>query len=444
MTKERIKSIILVLLVISNLVLAERILVNEKLWLRGYNFFNIGNNQRKNDHTLFSQLSLPEKIFLNTGYQSTRYEYLRANSEFANIFAVSKEVLKKGFSMPLKAVSQISAESWYSALTTKSLYLYYPAKYSGEIFAGLLELSDTEMNFKAFSDIVIAENGNIYIADEGTYYRIDCADSSIGSIIEEISESEHMDVPIINYSFDLNFDKNTQEQQTIISHMIPIYSEPLSANKIISRDPIFRDGTVNNRVVSGILTAFSINPNTVRRYTEADGTLVFVENNGILKISSAGVLSYTATGRGISLTGGVSGDAISQIADFIDTLGIALDSKADLTLISQTAADNTSLFSFDYLVNGIRIKFNQQNAIDAEISGGNLVSYTQILRIYDSYPELISSPLYIESLDEIIARYQNSMPEIRITKMYPAYLDDIETGEKALDWHIEIDNVIVE
>ena len=39
MKKERLKSILLIMLIITNLVLAEKILVNEKLWLSGYNFF---------------------------------------------------------------------------------------------------------------------------------------------------------------------------------------------------------------------------------------------------------------------------------------------------------------------------------------------------------------------------------------------------------------------
>ena len=445
MTKERIKSIILVLLIISNLVLAEKILVNKKLWLFGYNFFNIGNMQKKNDYSIAGQLSVPEKIFINTGYQSGRYEYLRTSENFSEIYAATSEVLKKAFALPSKFVSIIPSENWYSALTSKSIYLYYPSSYSAQIFSELLGVMQTELSFKDFSDIVISENGNVYICDENaeSFYKIDLSDATIAPIIERIATERENEESVINYSFDLNFDKDMGEQKTILSHMIPIYSDELYASKIISKNPIFRDNTVNNKIVSNILTAFSINPNTVRRYTEADGSLVFVENTGILKISTSGILTYTATGNGIRIAN-QNESTVSGVAQFIDKVNVSFGADIDMCITSPLNNRGVSEFNFDYLLGGLPIKYDNLNAISIKTSNNYLTEYNQVLRLYQQTGELSITPPYIEALDAVITKYQDAMPEIVITKMKPAYLDDLTIEEMIPNWYIAIDNIIAE
>ncbi|MBO5060957.1 MAG: hypothetical protein J6C82_08595 [Clostridia bacterium] len=448
MNKERVKSIILALLIIFNLMLAEKILVDKKLWPSGYNFFNI-RASHKSDYSIIGHLTLPEKIFVNTGYQSSRFEYLRNSEDFTKIYAAANIILQKAFSEPLKNAASVSSDSWYSALTAKSVYLSYPCRFSAQNFASLIGLTSTELSFSGFSDIVISENGNVYIKDDITnsFYRIDISSSEIGAIIGVVSDEYQNEESVINYSFDLNFDKDFGDQKTFLSPMIPIYSAPVAAEVMISQNPIMRDEEINQKTIGGILTAFSINPNTVRRYTEADGSLVFVENNGILKISPQGVLSFTASDTGIKLSGVVSQSThsnISAIAEFIDKVNAATGIESDMCVISPLISDMEQSFTFDYIANGLPVKFDGQNAVTAKTENGYLAEYTQILRKYIHAGTTEQTPLYIEALDDVIADYQDSMSEISITKMQPAYLDDLSMDEKYPDWFIDIDNVIAQ
>ena len=123
MMKERLKSFILVILVAFSLVLAEKILVDEKLWPTGYNFFSITANLKKADHSATDNLIVPERIIVNTGYQSSRFEYLRSSPEFTEIYDVAGKILKTAFSNSARNITQVSSENWYSALTGKSIYL---------------------------------------------------------------------------------------------------------------------------------------------------------------------------------------------------------------------------------------------------------------------------------------------------------------------------------
>lgn len=447
MMKERVKSLILVILVAFSLVLAEKILVDEKLWPTGYNFFSIRTNLKKADRGTADNLTAPERIIVNTGYQSSRFEYLRTSGKFKEIYSVAGEILKTAFREPARNITQVSSENWYSALTGKSIYLSYPTSYSAKNFSGLMGTNRAEATFKSFSDIVIEENGNVYINDDGTFYRIETAMQDISEIIENTLNADIENQSVINYSFDLNFDKEFGSQKTILAPMIPIYSDSVSAEVVYSENPVMKDDEINQRTVNQILSAFSINPNSMWRYTEADGTLVFVENTGILKISPNGILTYTASDNGIQLSSGGSSHTyqnVSATAAFIDTVNASINQNAQMSITSPLTDDNTRSFTFDYNVGGIPVKFSNNNAVRVTVNGGYITEYSQILRRYNPQNYMGFTPLYIEALDNIIAKYQSSMNQINIKKMFPAYIDDLSGGEKSPDWYIEIDNVVAQ
>lgn len=449
MNKERIKSFVLVLLVIVNLLLAEKILVNKKLWPSGYNFFNIGNSVKKNDYYVADRLAVPQKIIINTGYQSSRFEYNRNDRDFTEILSAANDTVKKAFLKPLKSVNTISSDDWYYVLTSKSVYLHYTCNYSASVFSKLLGISSTELDFESFSDIIISENGNVYFSDKNgsAFYRISTFSDSIMPIIQNADNSNHSEETVINYSFDLNFDKNLADWETTLSPMILIYSDAVTAELVTSSNPMLRDTGFNNRIISNILSAFRINPNTIRRHTEADGSLVFVENNGILRISADGVISFTAANTGIKLSDFNLQDTystVSELAEFIDAVNTAIGIDSDMCVTSPLTEQNTEKLTFDYIINGIPIKFSDGNAVSAVVKDGYIKEYTQILRKYSNDGTDTETLLYIEAIDKVITQYQNSMKEIKITDMFPAYLDDKSIGDKYPDWYVKIDNIIAQ
>ena len=444
MNKDRVKSIILVLLIIFNLVLAERILVDERLWPTGYNLFNIRSVSKNGSDSAAQYLNLPERIIVNTGYQTSRFEYIRSSEEFGRIYETSKNIITSALLKPEKDILTVLSDEWYSALTGKSVYLAYPCKFSAQNFAALLGMS-TELNFKGFSDIVIADTGTVYISDTlgGAFYKVDITSPEISPIIDA-ALSEELNSSVINYSFDLNFDKDFGDQKTFLSPMIPIYSEPVQSEVIESSNPIFKGSEINQKSISGILAAFSINPGTVWRYTEADGSLVFVENTGILKISPDGLLTFSATADGIALSGDSANSVASEVAELVGKVNSGAGCNADMYITSPILSDTISELSFDYIFGGIPVRFNGINAAQITIKNGRITEYAQILRKYTPCGYTEPSPLYIETLDNIIAKYSDSMSQINITKMFPAYIDKQEQGKLSPDWFVEIDNVIAE
>jgi len=392
-------------------------------------------------------LTTPERIIVNTGYQSSRYEYLRNTEEFKEIFSEASSILKSAFSKKEHDFVQVSSDSWYSALMGKSVYISYPTAFSAENFAGLIGVRKTDAPFGNFRDIVIDENGVLYINDNNTFYKVDTYSEKMTEIIEVALEKDTGNQSVINYSFDLNFDKEFGSQKTILSPMIPIHSGAVEAEVISSENPLAKEGEAKQKTLNAILTAFSINPNSMWQYTEADGTLVFVENTGILKLSPDGVLTYTATEMGISLS--ISGSAtpyetLSSVSRFIDTVNGAIGQQAQMSLTSPLTNSTTYSYTFDYAMGGIPVKYNNTNAVKVTTDNGYITQYTHILRRYTGCGYKEMSPEYFEALDNIIAKYQDSMNQIDIKRMFPAYIDNLEDGNKTPDWYIEIDNVIAE
>ncbi len=440
MKKERIKSIVLIMLIITNLVLAEKIFVNEKLWLSGYNFFvSARNGNKKNSVTVSESLTMPEKIIVNTGYQSSRFIYRRNSENFSSINSAASETIKAALS-DSRSAFLISDEDWYAALTAKSVYLSYPAVFSLDSFASFYGIATPELPISEFSDIVISENGNVYLGGDG-YCKIPVTSQSIGSIISAAAEEHSGDESVFNYSFDLFFDRNSGSESTVLSPMILIYSEPVTAPTVISHTIVLEDGFVNDKPILSILPIFGVNKNSVRSYTEADGTLVYVENNGILKITPDGLLTFTATGNGIYLS---RGSAPSKALGFIESVNGNIETYADVCLKSLSFSENTEHFEFDYMLEGYPVKFDGIPAISATVQNGYLTEYSQVIRQFEISQKSVPSPDFIEALDNVIESYRGSLSEMRITGMYPAYFDDFSGEEILIDWNIDVDNILAE
>jgi len=162
MKKEHFKNLVLIVLIITNFMLSQGIFANKKLWLFGYNFFaNMGNNQEKDDFSTALHITVPEKIYVNTGYQSSRFCFSRGSAQFNTIYEKAEKLISSAFSASVKNITEISQEAWYSVLSGKSMYLSFSGEYSPQIYAELIGISQTNLSFDTFSHIAINEDGNV-------------------------------------------------------------------------------------------------------------------------------------------------------------------------------------------------------------------------------------------------------------------------------------------
>ena len=183
----------------------------------------------------------------------------------------------------------------------------------------------------------------------------------------------------------------------------------------------------------------------MRRYTEAGGTVVFVENNAILKLDKNGYLEYQATDGGIEISS--TGDKhtnIVNVASVAARINEAVGSSCSVRISeNENAVGNKYLF--DYIVSGIPVKINTDkisSGVEAVVENGVLKSYKQLIRKYEVTNSRAALTEFFTALDDVISKYSGFMNEINIDKMYFGYSDNGEPGEKLADWVVKVDNII--
>ena len=470
--KERIKSVVLVVLIIMNFILGSRVLSTKKLWSDdGYNFFaNTANNSitgiirsikkhlggsRVQSET---HLESPEIIIINTGYQTSRLALNRSDEEFMQLSELLNEFLISAFSS--QGFVSVRADDFYSALTAKSIYLRYPVDYDSSLFAYLLGVSgaDFSQSFTQLRNIVVSADGSVFIEDSASasFYR--CATGlstqELNSAIDAHISDDDGQASVINYAFDLGFDKSFGNQKAILSPMIPIYSDELQVETIRAQSPVTAsDDVLNEPFINDILRLFNMKLNVLRRHTEVDGTVVFVENNSILKISPSGIIDYTAKENGVLLSKNnytTQSGAVSAIAGFVDSVNNAVGADAMMQLSSKLTTSELSGSAFtvtlDYLANGLPVSIKNsdfENAVTVNIDNGRITRYRHILRSYTPTARLSTVSNYINALDEAIARYQNQLNEIEISTMEVVYYDDCTDGEKLPAWDVGVKEIVI-
>lgn len=456
MNKERAKSFLLTFLVLMNFVLGIKVLTEKKLWPTGYNFFSLDNinllklfsstNETKNTKT---HLTMPQEIIINTGDQTSRIAVNSSKEIFYEIFSAAEECISTALSAETKEIVFSDKSEWVSVLNGKSVCLNYPAKYDMCIFGKLYNVDATALSsfVPLFSKIVVSQDNAVFFEDykSGNFYKVPIRnrENNLLSLINKAKSLNTNNDAIINYAVDLKFDEAIGNQKMVLSPTIPVYSTPVSIPVLTSSNPlIFENGELNKEIADKILSVFKINSNTVRRYTEVNGTIVFVENNGILKIHSSGLIHYQSTAStGFNISSGSSyTSTLSAAADFADKVSAAFGMKQDLYL-SGTVSENEKKINFDYRSGGIPVDTNIGNAISMEIKNGYMTSYTQYIRNYSQGNELYEAPLYIEELDRAIEDYSKDMNNIEICEMYLAYNDDNSDTQKNVIWKIKVKSI---
>lgn len=459
MNKERFKSIILMFLVMINFVLGAKILTDKKLWPYGYNFFvslekfeilNAFSNTSDKQITK-THLTMPDQIIINTGDQTTRIALNAEDEIFLQICDVTAEILTDALQTDSKKIYFSPKREWVSVLNGKSVCLNYAVPYDTKLMGEFYGVDGTALYTftPSFSRIAIAIDKSVYFEDyqTGNFYKVETAHNSekLTAIINKAKSINAKDSTIINYSVDLKFDETFGSQKAVLSPTVPVYSTTVRMPQLYADNPLMNEyGEINKEVIEKLLPIFKINTNTMRRYPEVNGTIVFVENNGILKINPKGILSYQSTdSSGFYLSSGSYIETLSALADFTDRVNDACMSQGDL-YVSTPLSGLTDKVSFDYRANGVPVYVEidgYKNAITAEIKPGALKSYVQVLRRYTLSKEDFETAGYIESLDSAIENYSKDMNNIEISRVFLAYKDDGVTKEQGAEWTTEVKSI---
>lgn len=461
MSRERTKSFVLAILVMINFILGAKILSDKKLWPSGYNFFSFIENtdlykriKNQDKPVTKTHITMPQQIFVNTGDQTSRI-LIKPNEEiFQQIYSSASESIASALKAGEKNIRPAKKEEWVSALNGRSLYFSYAVEYDTRLFGEFFALDSSALAeaVPSFMRIIVTTDKTVLFEDfkSGVFYIVNIG-ASPKELIREIDSlhSASSGNEIINYSVDLKFDESLGSQTATLSPAAPVYSTPMRFPIVRAENPLLSPtGEIDENIVDKILSVFRINSNTVRRYYETSGTMVFVENNGILKIHPSGVISYQSTASsGFSLSTDNSYiDSVTALANFTDKITAAASADNDLYL-SKSLSEKSTYVTFNYRSCGIPVNIdidNLKHAVSAEIKNGSLISYTQLLRRYAPISdETFELQPFITALDNAVEKYSNDINNIEIQYIYPVYADNGTQSYYGAEWFTEIKSIII-
>lgn len=180
-------------------------------------------------------------------------------------------------------------------------------------------------------------------------------------------------------------------------------------------NPMFAaDGTVQVSALQSALAAFNYSVSTLRRDVEEDGTLVYVENYSYVRISPGGILLYSAAGprRGLPLTkwmpapseeGYTAYEVIKAGYALLDSFQPAMTGSPGGGLRYAggvwNEAEDELVLCYDYVIAGIPVRFaDGEHAVTLAYSGGYFVGAKIRFRTYG----IAQEPYYPASVIKMV------------------------------------------
>ncbi len=448
MKKETFKSIVLALLVIGSVLLTINNWFSEKLWPDGYNFFSNIANYFRADETSKSyylskeNVSNPAKIVVTNS--NMRSVYTHTSEDFNDMVGTVKDSLKSGLSK--SDFGKSSEVAWKDALKYKSIYFSYPVSYGSKTFSAILDTPIANAEASSFKEFVLVSGDNItgkahlLIKDSqnGAYFDVTLDDNEgkINTVIEKYALSSTGEYP---YSFELNFDKSddSAEQKITIDSQVILSINSRTASTV-SEINYFDSISENKELYTEFLRSFGFNASNIRKHINLDGSIVFAENYGTIKMYPDGLLEFKSLNETNGIKIGNSKQFYDTFIDCIEFVNNVWDTACagenmNINLSSAKAgnSDNSFTLTIDYYADGMEVVTSLEateshgkldHAIEIEVIDSKIVSYRQVVKGYTSNKDTVTCTNAIEALDILMAN--KAISSDKITDLYLAYYPD--------------------
>lgn len=457
---ERIKSVVLVLLLISSIVLSCQIWFNEKLWPDGYDFVamlkqtafggiaeKFGKRETK-EETVQEDVLIPYNLFVYMVKESDHAGYmLSANDES---FQYTKKFLHELMGKILSETQnsnlfEISEKEWQNALCGDGIYIDYGAAYNTKTFLQLVNAQSTDVENrinKMGRFAVTCDDGKIklYACDlaDNKFYKIDYKEKAeeVYNIIELCRDRATVDN---RFSFFIGADKESPITGTAVFDSYVVLSESTVESKTAVAKSREKIGEDMFNLSDGILQKFSVNPKTARRYTDAEENVVFVQNQSSVKLAKNGYLTFHASniGGGLAMVDDASVEtslavSLYPLVFMAERLNVIITGNPDISLyVSSVKEENGKYYvTLDYVFNGSRIiikdKGKAVSGVTAELEGGYLKNYKQYMTDLKLTENKVTLPSSYGGTDKIFENMTMQQKSQKIKDMFVGYIDESE------------------
>ena len=153
--------------------------------------------------------------------------------------------------------------------------------------------------------------------------------------------------------------------------------------------------TFGDEELDRLLRTFRLNPNTVSRHVEQDGSRVFVEDNSTVKITADGVVTYSDLRADLEYNTGITVQSAHEMPtvwektetarELVSSIDVLVASSGRLYLESVREVGDAVEVFFGREVGGVPVDFGGDRAIARVVIRGNRVSEAEfVLRRYSA------------------------------------------------------------
>lgn len=453
MKKERIKTVLLCLLILNCIQLTGRIWLDKKLWPAGYNFFHyagnvpvIGDllNKFSDNYTgleeqTFYEAIRPKRIIAGDG--SGRSVLYSNDSEYKDIIKIVSNIIKK--LTPDISSDEIHNEQIEKSLLNKSVYLDYGYIADFNTLIKSFEVKDSKdfpTNQYAKSIIIVPENlenktSICFVSEDGetaVRYRINTGEDKL---IKQIDSLKSKRTKRYAFAFDLNLNADADTKNAVrLSPFIVLNTED-KEGLLISVSNCFDNKKTLSEVSDKIVNAFGYNPSSLRKAVSNRGTVRYIENNATVNVYTNGIVEYSATSKGMGIKISNPSDAESVIKAVMSVAEhiyrtVDNDHNANFVLSGDAFINNNGKYKveLDYFINGVPVKFgdNGENAVVSVIENGFIKDFKMHIAEIINSDNNVTWPSVLDAINTYADRNTERSADGILKDVYECYsvIDD--------------------
>ncbi len=399
MKKERLKNLILTTLIISAVFLTSQIWFNKKLWPDGYNFFAyvenlpfIGrffNNDKSEDVTIeqsIAQLAVPYKAVVSGS--DKREVFTPDEQEFDVISRMSFGVIDDLLKDTQPDYSTASLSDVKAALSESSVFLTYEYDMDTAFIADARGIDGNGVSkvVPSFAHIILTDdlsgNGVIYLcnSDNSSIYRfvVQGDGEKVKKIVSAYSRQNE------NYAFAYELNLDAPQDATEFDDRLYLSTFVLvnvgvekEESTVIASNPL--GDSPSTKTCDGLVESFGLKANNLRRSKANDGSYKYIENSATITVSPKGTVLYDAVANQTGITAGTTAEKIEKVLEIVIDQWQMLHPDVPIKLCvaeNMTTSNNTTVISFNYVINGKPVIFFNngacENGITATFNGDKL------------------------------------------------------------------------
>ncbi|MBO5452997.1 MAG: hypothetical protein J6A69_03420 [Clostridia bacterium] len=460
MSIERIKTLILTLLILICITLGVQILFEEKLWSDDYDFFSVwsekisslfGNNENATNINVTGALdSIFSPRVAVLSYTDGRITVNFTDDESKELRNALNNVMKEAL---VKTDITATEQQWQAALTSKSVYADFSVPVSFEAMGEFLGIKNNITTLSYFDSMVIVTNNisntsqvPVYFCDstKGEYLNVSIFlnDNFLYDIQENYSKKEKQN---ISYAFEMNLDKKLDtntHQKIIFDSYVRLNLDPINLN-VLERENV---DIYNENTVKKILQVLSLDYKASKKYTQSDSTTLYVDSDCVITFRPDGIIEYEATeGKGIKISeettiSSCAAGSAKLLDDLFGCFNISENTRIFVNSPLNEDETESYTFDFDYLYNSIPI-YSENHGCSIDVKNGRITYLKAYIKNFTLASEgKESNPL------EVIDILYETMGEknIKINDLYFGYFD--KNGQITLSWQAQIegsDDIII-